>query len=140
MGDLAARPRGGWQVGNRRQRKADKAPRDAQGRRLLPNGNVDDAPQDCFTVTRAGDGVFHVKHFKDSEDRRACCAMQVTRSARDLAIAHAEGISVDIVTLRRCPECVKDATSTKATKRPVRGVVPPGGATAVAENVEEGTL
>jgi hypothetical protein len=107
MGDLAKRPRGGWQFGNRPRDKKTARPRDEQGRPLLPNGKVDDAPQDCFTVKRIGSGKFQIRHFRDPDDTKPCCAMEVTRSPRDVEIARVEGIDVDIVTLRRAPECVK---------------------------------
>lgn len=108
---MAPRPPGGWQFGNRPRGTSSAVNRDAQGRRLLANGQVDDAPPDCYTVTRAGEGVFHIRHFREPEHKTPCCAMEVTRSPRDIAIAHAEGISVDVVTLQRAPECVADRRS-----------------------------
>lgn len=105
---MAPRPPGGWQFGNRPRGTTAAVSRDAQGRRLLANGKVDDAPADCFTIARPSDGVFQIRHFRQPEDKTPCCAMEVTRSARDVAIAHAEGISVDVVTLQRAPECVAD--------------------------------
>jgi hypothetical protein len=106
MGDLAQRPRGGWQFGNRPRGAKHERPRDDQGRPLLPDGRVDPDPS-CYGVTRAGVGVFHIRHYLDPDDEKPCCAMEVTRSPRDVGVAHAEGIDVDIVTLRRAPDCVK---------------------------------
>jgi hypothetical protein len=116
VGDLAARPRGGWQFGNRpRSSKKAERPRDEQGRLLLPNGSIDDAPQDCWGVTRFADrpGYFELRHYLDQEQARACCRMSITRSAGDVAQALVEGIDVDIVTMRRAPDCV----NTKRTQR-----------------------
>jgi hypothetical protein len=106
MGDLAARPRGGWQFGNRPRTANKGRPRDDQGRPLLPSGEVDEVP-DVYSVTRIGSGKFQIRHFRDPDDTKACCAMEITRSGTDLAVAQAEGIDVDIVTLRRGPDCVK---------------------------------
>lgn len=88
--------------------KKTARPRDEQGRLLLPSGQVDDSPQDCWSVKRFRDrpGYFELKHYLDQEQGRACCSMSTTRSPRDLEVALAEGIDVDIVTLRRTPDCV----------------------------------
>lgn len=118
MGDLAQRPRGGWQFGNRQRGKQEGRPRDDRGRPLLPDGRVDPDPS-CYAVTRAGDGAFQIRHFLDPDDTEPCCAMAVTRSSEDFEVAKSEGIDVDVVTLRRAPDCVKkrrasDAESSRA--------------------------
>lgn len=109
MGDLAERPRGGWQFGNKpKAGKKYGRPRDEQGRLLLPSGDVDEAPQDCWAVTRFRDrpGYFEVKHYLDAEQTKPCCRLSITRSARDLEEAIAQELNVDIVTLHRAPDCV----------------------------------
>lgn len=70
MTDLAARPRGGWQVG-------------ARGVRELRGPWGPDHPDpspDCYSVTWYGDRSRAViRHYRTPDDLAACCITEVTR-------------------------------------------------------------
>lgn len=106
MRDLAKRPRGGWQFGTRPKDKRGSRPRDDHGRLLLPDGRVDPDPS-CYSVRRTAPGVFQIGHYLDPDDGMPCCWMEIAQSPRDREVAQAEGIDVDIITLRRAPDCVR---------------------------------
>ena len=80
MGDLAKRPRGGWQVGNFRQKR---------GRNFGPytDENPDPAPN-VYSVHRTDDErSFTVRHFAHVDDEKPCCrAVKVTRREGEAAI------------------------------------------------------
>jgi hypothetical protein len=68
MGDLAPRPRGGWQVGRALARTA----------RTIAERRLNDLASDVYTVTRR-DGKFVVRHFPTAAPgARACCAIVIT--------------------------------------------------------------
>jgi hypothetical protein len=60
-----------------------------------------DPSPDYWTVTRLGDGVFEVAHFPNARATAPCCQLRLTRTDADRATALAEGLEIDIVTLRR---------------------------------------
>jgi hypothetical protein len=64
MGDLAPRPRGGWQVGTHLSRMA----RDQQARAA-----ADDPAPDVYTVKRDGDHI-RIGHFTSVLAKKECCA------------------------------------------------------------------
>ena len=67
MGDLATRPRGGWQVGTHwRSRTAPEALAD------------EDPAPDVFGVEQRGD-TFIVRHYEHAAARRPHCTVTVTR-------------------------------------------------------------
>lgn len=90
--------------GSRQEEK--RLRRDARGRVLLEDGTLDPEP-DCHTVARQAVVVFLVRHFADQEQASPCCSFEVRRAPRDQEIALAEGIDVDIVTVRLAPRCVR---------------------------------
>jgi hypothetical protein len=83
VGDMAPRPRGGWQVGSRVPTRLQVEPT-----------YVDRAP-DYYTVDHVGD-TFTVRHHPKA-DAPACCVVQVT--VRDSDRAHPAG--ADIAALER---------------------------------------
>jgi hypothetical protein len=89
-------------VSDRRSARGDRRahPRH-NGRRLLPDGRVDEAPDVC-SVRRTSPGVFEVKHYPDEDAETPCCSGTIETNDADRSTAAAEGIHVDIVTLRRC--------------------------------------
>jgi hypothetical protein len=66
MSDMAPRPRGGWQVGNRlfRQQAALEA-------------RVKDLAPDVYGVTRVAGG-FVVRHYSTSMAKQPCCEVAIT--------------------------------------------------------------
>jgi len=67
VGDLAPRPRGGWQFGTRLSR----------GRLSEERSAVDLAP-DVYSVVRLRAGAFEVRHFPSNVEQRPCCIARVT--------------------------------------------------------------
>lgn len=69
MGDMAPRPRGGWQVGTHFSRIA----------KALAGGPPSESP-DVYTVDRSAAPTFVVRHFPSAEAGRPCCRpVKVTR-------------------------------------------------------------
>lgn len=77
MGDMAPRPRGGWQVGTR----LFKQQRDADADRT-----AEDPAPDVYQVIRA-DGRFIVKHFPTADATTPCCVVCVTPKPGESDIA-----------------------------------------------------
>jgi hypothetical protein len=102
VGDLAPRPRGGWQVGTHL----------SQLRRVAAGleGKGDPAP-DCCTVARVAEGVFLVRHFPSADAARPCCRpVRVTRRAEE----H------DIDALARAWRLIEQQHGTRTDTRPAR--------------------
>lgn len=70
MGDLAPRPRGGWQVGTHVSRM----------RREVGSEGVDPSP-DCYTVDRPAPGKFVVRHYRNPVTRQVCCSVELQARA-----------------------------------------------------------
>jgi hypothetical protein len=71
MGDLASRPRGGWQIGTRLLR--------GQRATAAEAAREDPAP-DVYAVSRDG-ARYTVRHYPSLEASRPCCVVAVTVKA-----------------------------------------------------------
>jgi len=74
MGDMAPRPRGGWQVGQRILGRNKQSG-------LYGDGWTDPAP-DVYAVERTSNG-FTVRHFQAMDDARMCCRPVIVRRRKD---------------------------------------------------------
>jgi hypothetical protein len=96
MGDMAPRPRGGWQTGSRRRQKSAEE---------IEQSIANDPAPDCWSVKREN-GIFVVKHYLSQAAETPCCIYKVKPR---------EGQS-DVDALTRAPQCIRELK--KAAKVP----------------------